>query len=279
MDLLGRNLPEGVRLVEVSTCGPNPDFYGVGSSPYQGDSTFDMLLVPSPTPGSGTFPNRYSFRLAALSMPPGKRGWIVSIRQAVRIGYTVDLGDNGRVPVSIDQTDPFFYFTDGNISWHLRKYSVVGQGQNAIAFSPPFFPGVNPFYYGTQPGLLYDPLLPAIPVNGAIPGSELAGLGTFHSIRFPWLHRNWGYYGVAVEGGETAALFASVKQTDPFTRPVLPIGPDPSDIGMSQEQLFVRYHPLAQYQFVAGALAFVCHDLNLCAVCKSGCKDYHEFAK
>ena len=260
--------------VEVSTAAFDPDKAGVGSSGFLGDPTSSALFIPrTPTNDTTTPPlGRYFFRLAALLVPSGATAKIRGLRQYVSIAqeFSVTVGQDSWTSVlELPVTSPLWAFPDGNVSWHLRKIS------GPIDTRPPRVPtptGTSSSLYAQDSALLVDDTFVGGIVNptayqpagsGNPPGDGIWSLGTIRDMRYPWnqqgiLHGS----DFVVEGPCLVALFASVRQTDPATRPYipnasLPVGAAFNALGPEDQFIYAFGDPPGQntrYRHIAGSI-------------------------
>ncbi len=238
-------------LIEVVSAGADDDYLAVGSTPWLGDFAGTALTVPAaPTL---TPRDRYLFLLAAIEIPGGASVVIRGLRQSVQILAPVPMEAGGNYPIYREQVSPFWHFSDGNVSWHLRHYTDLFRN----VFDPAQAPGTSPTMRGTGPARLYQLGGPFAASGGGVPpGVDVQGLGTMRDLRYPWRNTNWGL-AVPVGGPATIALFCSVKQTNPSTRPQLPnIAPNTS---LAPEDVFTletrqQTTEITRYGRVAGAL-------------------------
>jgi len=247
--------------VYFASTGPDPSMNFLGSSPYAGDvGATGIVLPPDPSTSEAT---RYLVRTAGFAVPPGSVARVVWIRQLVTIGTTVSVEQNGPdYPIELPVVDPFWHFLDGDVSWHLRRQPGY-ERPNREFFADTAI--ARPYSYtrdATGPAIVAR-LLPVsaggpgyLALNGGVPyGAELAGLGTFRDLRYPWTtsippDTNLD---IQVVGPCKVNLYASVYQTDPDRRPDPPViieGP-----WTRPEDSFVWRFPEARYWRVGAELA------------------------
>lgn len=252
--------------VYLYSTSPDRSFAFTGSSPFGGDTSGTGIVLPPDPTVSQT--NRYLCRLCGLSLPPFARGVVRYMRQMLTIGCGVctDPPDGPEYPFELQVTDPLWHFVDGNVSWHLRRITqnrpdVEFFGDTAMA--PPYS-----FTRDSTDSAIVSRRIPVsaggpgyTALNNGIPyGDDLAGLGNFHDIRWPW---NQGFeetLGVEAIGPCDITLFASVYQTDPERRPEPPIvvGAGP---WVRPEDAFVARFPNARYWRVGAEMVVdVYHD-------------------
>jgi len=243
---------------EISTVGFDQNLQTIGSDPY-GSAYFVGISVPTTVlPKNG----RYLFMLALSRIGANEKARLVGIRQLVTIVANIPNGVGAAqtiYPLELQVFSPFWHFTDANISWHLKKVAPLKRNTNN-AFNAE---GLQ-FQYAQTPALLFQKA-PAeaggyvAPYGGIPPGNNLlADLSNFHDLRFPWQSsQTWSELDTEFEGPCDIALFASVKQTDPATRPTLPVGlTDNQQRTMPEEDRFVYNFPQTIYGRIAGSLVF-----------------------
>ena len=245
---------------EVSTVAFDPDRIGVGSSPYVGD-VFNSLLqipaTPSPTPET-----RHLFLLAAYEIPACSCCRIKGIGIALLLGADLVLTDGTVIRLQSWVDDPFFAFPDGNVSYHLRLF----EGHPRTRTYDPFpIPSRSNNLTTKEPALLYDPFAAHALANGIPPGRPLDALGTFRDKRFDYLSPSDPGIDRVVDGPAMVALYASVKQTNPATRPNLPPGTNTD--GLSTPYAFWAAHPDAVYDKIGARLLVECTRIHSCGIC------------
>jgi len=241
---------------EISSTGYDPYLQGVGSDPDGSGYAVGVRVPTTPSAKTGT---RYMFMLAKARITARQVARLVGIRQMATIGVAVPNDDQGSVyPLELQVTSPFWKFTDGNISWHLRR---LPPGYQATFET---FSSEGEAYLDSQtPALIYSS---AIGEGGGylapyrVPGVPLIGqLGTWYDLRWNW-RADQAYYSLdaEIEGPCEIALYASVKQTNTETRPALVLpGSLPGGTGcIPPEDAFVANFPNAVYWRVAGDLIF-----------------------
>lgn len=237
-------------LIEVVSAGADEDFLGLGSTPWLGDYAGTALTVPAAPTTSQQ--NRYLFRLAAVEIPSGASIVVRGLRMAVELVAPYPMEAGGTFPLYLEQESPFWHFSDGNVSWHLRHHQDLFRN----AFDPAQAPGTSPTLRGTQPARFYQLGGPfASPGAGIPPGVDVEGLGTMRDLRYPWTNTDWSLE-TPVGGGGIVALYCSVRQTNPSTRPQTPVVAGDS---LRREDRFVIETrqggaEVARYGRVAGAL-------------------------
>lgn len=253
-----RNSARGTRF-EVSTNTRDASLQLVFSDP-SGALTQLGIAIPKavPTDSATAWENRYLIQLVSVSFAEGERARLVGMRQRLLIGQL--LGSTPAVPVYTDVKTPDWHFTDGNVSWHLRRLSLEDT----------FVPNVNNaaeqmFRTSGGPALLFeqDPVTGYTPPNGGKPpgNAVIPEFGTFHDLRFPWQDDEaWDSLDVEIEGPCRIVLYVSVRQSDPVTRPSLNLNQE----GLSTdainvilpEERFIQSFTNAIYTRVAGSLIF-----------------------
>ena len=245
--------------VVLTTVQVDPAMAFYGSSPYTGDMSGTGVVLPaSPTVAAPASARRYLVRLCGLRIGPNARCIIRSIRQLLTIGYEQEMQGGLLLPVELPVSTPNWHFADGNVSWHLRRVDVERAAFNRRFVDVPL--AVPPFSEGTAgltAAILARNPSPGsyIPLNRGMPyGTDVAGLGTFRDIRYPWVLGSAGSdLGLEILGPADLLFFASVLQTDPERRP-RPIEPLPDLSGMTPEDRFVFLHPGARYWRVGAEL-------------------------
>lgn len=237
-----------VDLVEFVSTAPDADSFGVGTSPYLGDTGQTGVAVPSVPTEDPT--KRYLIRLAGVDVPSTRAIRLVSLRQMIELRSETEEEDETISVAKIQQVSPFWHFTDGNVSWHLRWETNRYARRRSSASQQP---GTSPEFFGLGAALIYQVNLADsyTPLNAGIPpGAGVDSLGTWHDIRFPW-HNSQPQISSVLYGPGRLVFYASVKQTRPDTRPAIP-SVDPSVL--SPEDRFVLAFPNAQYGRVGGAI-------------------------
>lgn len=258
LDAHGRPAIRERSITEISSASFDSSRMGVGSSPFVGDMASSRLMVPQrPTVSQTT---RYAMRLAAYRIPQYGVCRIVGLRQSVGIGQVYDIhnGDSTyQYPQYMEQLSPHWSFRDGNISWHLRVYKGEPQPFADGINDPAQLIGTSPRAYDTDTAVLYNPPFIAVytPPFGALPpGSGIGDLSTFYDLRFGWRQQNALTLDYEVIGPALIMFYATVRQTDPDTRPpfIPPLNYNTSVL--SPEEQFILANPRATYQWVAGSM-------------------------
>lgn len=253
------------RVVEITTTGIDEFLQGIGGDPY-GGSSWVGLRVPTL---ASTDRNRYLFLLATFSLPAGSTAKILGYRQLVTLGKSVGSPSAPRF-VEMEITSPQFRLPDGNVSFHLQRLGPP----NAQGF--PRKVGnktdLRSFHRGycESPALLYESytiaagdsfyvdLTSYTPPNSGKPwGVPLrAGTqGTFYDLRTPWRSaRAWTSLSMELDGPETVALFASVRQSAGTATGVAVNSGTVIPGNMPEEQFISAYASGVVYWRVAGSL-------------------------
>jgi hypothetical protein len=279
------------RRVEIVTSGFDEWLQLVGGDP-QGTSNSVGLRVPTlatalnaAEAGIDPLEARYLFNLCSFSVPHGVKARILGYRQLATLGYVQPATTDPTAPAAVVEqeiTSPFWRFQDGNISWHIRQLGAPGaQGipprtGNPLAVLKNPLPLSATFRYSESPALLYENMtLPAgdnlyvdletyqPPKKGRPWGQTVytGHQGTFYDLRAEWHTPGaWTSLGesMEIEGPDTIAFFASVRQSDPTSRGKLKSpaagGAFTFSGGLSDEEQFLQNFPGAIYWRVGGAL-------------------------
>jgi hypothetical protein len=249
-------MPRGSRY-EISSVGFDTSLQGVGGDPDNSGYAVGIRVPSAPTIST---PNRYFFMLARTRLNAFCKAHLIGIRQMVTIGTLISNGGTppANYPLEKEVQSPFWKFTDGNVSWHLRRIPPTHQQQANIYNAE----GLS--YLDSQtPSLLY--LNAPTEAGGYIAPNKIPGvplvaqLGTFYDLRWNW-RDDHAFFSLdaEIQGPCDIALFASVRQTNPETRTALvlpgslPAGTD----SIPQEDAFVVNFPTSIYWRIAGALLF-----------------------
>lgn len=258
---MGHELKRGTRW-ETSTAGRDPALALIQGNPY-GTATGPGLIVPATPPTVNTYRNRYLFMLAAWQFNAGEISRIVGMRQYVTIGAQVDAGLTNplldyQYPLELPITTPMWHFSDANISWHLRRVDP-SPNANMSVFNRPNLR----FRLTESPALLFEKSPAEVggyvpPYGGRPPGNVVVtDLGAFQDIRFKWDDDHaWESIDAEIEGPCMVALFASVQQTSPGTRPTLRLPVPFLGGSLPPEEAFLQDFPNAVYYRIAGSLIF-----------------------
>lgn len=261
--------------IEISSESYDPDMQFVGSSPFVADASRTGVVIPYGSKAGTCFQKtRYLARLCGIDIPDGGAVALVGIRQYATIRYLALPNDQtleGCVyPFELDIESPFWSFTDGNISWHIR-YQPVGVPEVPAKLTAGML-SLQP--YGS-PYAAPDPFLSVpyqAPNMGEPWGSPVGTFGTWRDLRFPWRNTNNTDLHHIVSGPGSLVFYASIRQTNPYP-PHPPPGdpPSPGEFarcnydptaqgainypgGLRREDQFLLQFPQAQYGRVAGAL-------------------------
>jgi hypothetical protein len=257
---------------EIATAGPNPEFGFVGSDAYD-TNAYTGLVVPS-TPSAAIGGARYLFLLARASFQTGQQGVrLVGIRQYAEAVARIPAGTSPLTSTSPPPGSPvgstvtfrreiknaLWHPPDGSISWHVM---IVSKGRRDTR-NPANADGLI-YQDAKSPALLYQSLAPYVPPNGGRPWGRPIGasLGNIHEMRYPWrTDQSERTIDIPLPLPCDVALFASVRQNDPTTNPILASGTAMQFAALMPEDRFLTaYSAFAQYGSIAGALVF---DLNL----------------
>ena len=272
-----RSIELDPQVIEISTDGYDEALQSVGSDPF-GSASRVGLRVPTlatqllVAENQSAKDSRYLMMLAAFSISHGVRAKILGYRQMVKIGYQqARNGDEGgSAPYVVEQlvTDPSWSFQDGNVSFHLQALGPPNnQGFNWNDQGPTDLQNFK-YQFSMTPSVLYqtatvpNPMYVNLtayqpPNNGRPWGTPLrsGGQSTFHDLRTEWkTHGAWSALGLEVEGPDTIALFASVRQTNPISRDKLVLPGTVYPSGLPAEEAFLQNFPNAIYWRVAGSL-------------------------
>lgn len=235
---------------QISTAAWDPDRQGVGSSGWIGDLASSALTIPS---AASSPTNRYFFRLCGGQIADGMAARVVEFAQYLAIGSVMAGGGGvGFVPVSCQVLSPLWSFVDGNVAWGLtwRRWNGLQEPPDGLIRPP----ATSRRLEGLDSALLFEGATPTpyVPAAGGIwPGSPIGSLGLIRDVRSPW-GKNTVSFDFTVEGPAEIIAWASVKQTNPETRPSLPA---PTDLGaICQEDRFVLEYPDAIYRKIAASL-------------------------
>ena len=276
--------------VETVTAGPNQEFGFIGSDPYN-TNAYTGLVVPA-TPSSAIGNARYLFMLARQSFGTGEQDYtrqgvrLVGIRQYAELIARVPAGTLPLAPITDPPSgpvlgstvvfrkeivSPLWHPVDGSISWHVM---VLPRTQRDTRH-PSNTDGLT-YQDSTSPTLLFQnppaaltPVVspgPYTPPNGGRPwGTPIgASLGNIHELRYPWRTTlSELTLDISIPVPCDVVLFASVRQNDPTTNPVLSdaVTTTQQFSALSPEDQFVVAYPtFAQYGAIAGSLVF---DQNL----------------
>lgn len=246
---------------ELSTAGLDPSLQNVSSDPHGGAYNVGLRIPPAP-PAVSKPQNRFLYILSMMRVNANAKVRVVGMRQLVTIGQFVENDAGQRYPVEIEVESPFWHFSDANITWYIQRVpplNINTAGFDEASTTSTDSEGAQ-FAYSVTPALLYQEIATAyVPPNGGAPyGVPLTpDLSGFHDLRFNWRSNNaWNNsLDIQVEGPCDIALFASVQQTNPETRPVLGVT-DAQIPYISKEDAFTVNFPEAVYWRIAGSLIF-----------------------
>jgi hypothetical protein len=259
--------------VVAATYGFDPDLCGLGSDP---SSSLNGAGLRVPTLATTSAATRYLFQCATVRLT-AKPMWLVGLAQLLTLYVNTAAGTGVPVaPVEMlvgraGSGDPLYHFTDATVSWHLRLVRAVPRprpntltsesfawrwagSSPALVFETATFDAANldgkgaPDNYVALTG--YTP-----PWNGQPSGVDVAGLGTWNSIDYPWDNpAEQSIEPIEVRGPGALVLYASVWQTSPDTRAAVePPAAYPMPVSCP-EQAFVLGFPQAVYGRVGGKL-------------------------
>lgn len=225
-------------VLETGFKSESSDRFFVGSSPFGGD--FGTAGTPIPT-AQLTGTARYLFCLAQYPVPRGEKAILWGIRQLLTIGNLYPNGSGGFQRINLPVEDDWS-FPDGDVSWHLRWIPGDVLTSPKVPTPDPAAPlGTSPNLYAAGSLLYTPPFVPYVAPNGGMPlGDPILGLATFYDVRYP-AHGHGARSDLAWEcpGGGTIAIYASVRQTDPLTRPKTTI-PDAALPFVRKQDAFVQ---------------------------------------
>lgn len=251
-------------VVELASETFDPDYLGIGSTPW-GDATgFGVRIPPEPTLD---YSHRYLIRLCQVEISPRRAVVIRGIWQYATIRCLPEQRepDCEQVPVELEITSPEWHFADGNISWHLRWEPTRFSPESV--FDANQLPGTSPSISGQDTALLYlPPFAPTYtpPGAGIPPGADVQLLGTIRELRYT--ERSDRELSVPVIGPGRVTFYASVHQTNPETRCAINI---PPGVGRPEDQFVAAFEAdeeEVRYGRVAGGIAVelfpCCEDLE-----------------
>lgn len=235
----------------------DPSMALVGASPYIGDMSQHGLVLPA-------FPskpdNRYLCVLCGLRLGYGVKGIIRHIRQLLTLGCELPMAGGAVLPVEVPVMAPTWHFVDGSVSWHIRRLDPTNDASfvhynDVLPFAAPFTAQWDAQLPCILTRQMPDGINEYIPQFGGVPpGLDIANLATFRDMRYPYTQGNGqGDLGFEVTGPCILVFYASVKQTNPETRPK-PTDPLPSLEGLVCEDRFILTHPNARYWRIGGSM-------------------------
>lgn len=229
---------------EYSTTGYDPNRLGYGSGPLRGNTSNSGLAVPGFVPRNG---DRFLFRLASAVIPANQAAKILRYRLGAVIGQDIQVvleEDSWSYLLEREVVSPSWSFIDGNIVWSFR-WEPIQESQTSSAPNAP--PSTMSGIGGSAPALLYNDFDPTAappvyvaPGAGIFPGVEIGGRGGLFDQHGEWIDVQpfeW-----TVKGPGKLSLMASVRQTDPETRPYLPAASAPNPVyvqGLRLEDQFL----------------------------------------
>lgn len=199
--------------------------------------------------------------LASRKFTYGESARLVGMRQRVLIGGVISADGSDASNIYMPQTTPEWHFSDANISWHLRRVPLEDiYNYNVFNDSELMFRTAD------TASLLYEnaPLQTGgyAPPNGGQPPGDVVipEFGNFHDLRFPWVNDNaWKSLDIEIQGPCAINLYASIQQTNPSTRPVLPPGLTAAQLALlpPEDQFVYTFAPFGiVYTRIAGSLIF-----------------------
>lgn len=240
---------------EIVTAGPNPEYFFIGSDPYE-TNVGTGLVVPA-TPSAAIGGARYLMLLARASFNASEAGVrLVGMRMYAEIVARIPIGETGQTTVYRREIEsPIWHPPDGDISWHVMVINKVQRDTR----NPANTDGVI-YQDALSPALLYQTLAPYAPPNGGRPwGTPLAAsLGNMHDLRYRTrFDQSERQLDIVVPAGCDIGLFVSVRQNDPTTNPPASGLTANQFSALSREDQFLTsFSTFAQYGVIFGALAF-----------------------
>jgi hypothetical protein len=243
------------RHFEVASYGIDEEFQTIGSDPYMGINNLGLRVPYLPIASPQT---RYLFNLASFTLADGQLARIVGFRMFWSLG--VRLGAPGDQPYFVEQPviQPAFHLADGNVSFHMRR---IAHNEVPIPNQGPVVPPLRgmAFRMSDNPAMLYEQATPAgsfyvnirayTPPNLGRPwGTVLqSDMGTFYDQKTQWReHGAWHSLNIPVDGPAQYGFFASVRQTNAATRPVLTPPGTFYPGGLSAEEQFLLNFPFVE---------------------------------
>lgn len=210
------------RIIEIASSGFDEYLQGQAGDPWGGSSAMGLRVPTLATPDKN---NRYLFLLASFSIGEGASVTIKGYRQFASLGV---VQSPGRF-IEQEITTPNFRLPDGNVSWAIRGLGPPNAGgypkqgptpDDLRSFKKNWADGSCLLYQDYTIGAgnkIYTQLTGYTAPNAGRPwGTALpAGQqGNFTDLRTPWrASRAWSSLDVHVDGPNTVALFASVRQS------------------------------------------------------------------
>lgn len=208
--------------------GYDPGRAGYGSGPQGGPYNAGLIVpkfVPTPTP------TRFLLRLASAQIAPNELARLVRYRLRSTITQVQRLAVplSSDYPIEREVVSEFWSFIDGNILYFFYKEPI----QSSVQSSPDTTagPSTQKGFDGNDSALLYAQYDPAtnlyVPPNGGNPtGQEIGGRSSMLDTGGEWV--DLIPFDSIVKGPCRVVLYASVLQTNPLTRPMLPAAQQPS---------------------------------------------------
>lgn len=261
---------------ETTTRSFDPDRLGIGSSWLEGDFASDRIVVPSAPTADPS--HRYLLRLLGIRVEEGQILWLRGMRFGAIIGALVPGVGGGLYPLDMLVESPFWSFPDGNVDFIPRWIAgnVEQLAPQATQGVPDLLtpPNYSVDYYGQAPSLLFALGAPTLlfpnglpqdgihapyvpPAGGEPPGVPLDGIVDVRDGRLEWPgHGVEEDLGIMLPGPGMLGVYASVRQTDPRTRVVLPaqfaaVAPNEEDRFVSQMDALSAS---VRYRYVSAAV-------------------------
>lgn len=261
---------------EIVGAGPNPEFGFIGSDPY-GTNAATGMVVPS-TPSAALGGARYLFILAQASFGSGETGVrLVGIRQYAEIVARIPSGTSPLTtpppgpPIGSTVTfrreimAPLWHPPDGAISMHVmitprvRRDTRNPQNTDGLMYQDSRSPAL---LYQTIAGPPFAPTAYTPPNGGRPWGAPMAAsLGNIHELRYnSRTDQSERCLDIPVPVPCDVILFASVRQNDPATNPILlnatTLEQQQWAALCREDRFLTAYAPFAQYGSIYGALTF-----------------------
>lgn len=248
-----------MRRWEVCASGIDEYLQGLSTDPYA-TTTPSGCGLRVPTLAS---PNRYLFQLAAIDVDSKHPIRLLGWRQLVTIGCALSTSTDGvTAPYEIQVVDPFWHFLDGNWSFHIVSEPYGGWrgpfGPVGANFAPsPEYARGSALLYGSFTAtnldalgapLCYPNTLTSYTPPAGIEGcwEDVCGLSCVRDLRTTYVDsKAWDSLDVTVYGPKRLALYASVLQTNPATRPV--VNYPENQTGAAYEDFFLQQAEYYKY--------------------------------
>jgi len=262
---------------EIVTAGPNPEFGFIGSDPWNTNAYTGLVVPSTPTASLG---GRYLFVLARATFGSGEVGAkLVGVRLYAEMVARVLAGTSPLIttapppgpPAGSTVTfrkeirSPLWHPPDGDISWHVmvinrqRRDTRNPLNAEGLVYQDSFSPAM---LYQSIAGPTLAPTA-YVPPNGGQPWGVpiAASLGNIHELRYrSRTDQSERALSIPVPVPCDVVLFASVRQNDPTTNPILQ---NTTTLQQQQfaalcreDQFLTAYAPFAQYGSIYGALTF-----------------------